>query len=152
MMGISLSRPPVSVRRYTPNIISILSVLFLLGVVVWLYFAMRITSRLGLVGAVAASLARPSYVTAVDLSWHAPSATALNNLTDVIGSVGVYGFIYNNTALGAGEYGTYDWCNMPHVRTTEYQKPPAEYRLKYVEVVSAVGEVGCYRNCINKNG
>lgn len=85
--------------------------------------------------AIAASLARNCEAASIDLNWHAPSSSAINNLTQVIGGTGVYGFVYNSSAVPADEYGVYNWCNMPHVRATEYQKAPAEYKLQYVEVV-----------------
>lgn len=73
---------------------------------------------------------------AVDLSWHAPSSSWINNLTKVIEGSGVYGFIYNSSATPVEEYGGYNWCNMPHVRASEYVIPAAGYKLQYVEVVS----------------
>lgn len=86
--------------------------------------------------AVAASMARHGQAAStVDLSWHAPSATEINNLTQVIGGSGVYGFIFNSSNTPAREYGTYNWCNMPHVRATEYKTPSSEYQLQYVELV-----------------
>jgi 2-phosphoxylose phosphatase len=75
---------------------------------------------------------------AVDLNWYAPAQTDINNITDAFDSEGVYGFIFNTSDTPADEYGTYNWCNMPHVRKEEYVKPSADYTLKYVEVVSAL--------------
>lgn len=72
----------------------------------------------------------------VDLNWYAPNATTINDLSQAVGGEGVYGFIYGTSFTPANEYGTYNWCNMPHVRATEYQKPSSEYGLQYVEVVS----------------
>lgn len=72
---------------------------------------------------------------AVDLSWHAPSRSRVNNLTAALTDSGVYGFIFNSSVTPDDEYGTYNWCNMPHVRRAEYERAPAEYRLRYVEVV-----------------
>ncbi|OHF02449.1 hypothetical protein CORC01_02144 [Colletotrichum orchidophilum] len=71
----------------------------------------------------------------VDLSWHAPSQTEVNNLTAVINGKGVWGFIYDTSETPDDRYGQYNWCNMPHVRKTEYVKPSEEYELKYVELV-----------------
>jgi hypothetical protein len=75
---------------------------------------------------------------AIDLSWHAPAQTLINNLTNVVSAQGVYGFIYNTSTTPDEQYGTYNWCNMPHVRKTEYVKPPADYALQYVELVSTL--------------
>lgn len=74
----------------------------------------------------------------VDLGWYAPSQTLVNNLTNVVSNstTGVYGFIYNSSQTSDEEYGTYNWCNMPHVRATEYIVPEDEYELVYVELVS----------------
>ncbi|KAH6640052.1 histidine acid phosphatase [Truncatella angustata] len=72
---------------------------------------------------------------AVDLDWHAPTQTDVNNITTAFGGNGVYGFIFNSSNTPVDKYGTYNWCNMPHVRKTEYIKPSADYSLKYVEVI-----------------
>ena len=78
-------------------------------------------------------------------TWFGPNATSINNLTQVIGGSGVYGFIYNSSRTPDSEYGTYNWCNMPHVRAKEYVKPADEFELQYVEVVSnATITVGGY--------
>ena len=75
---------------------------------------------------------------AVDLGWYAPSQTVVNNLTNVVSdsTSGVYGFIYDSSHTPDEAYGTYNWCNMPHVRASEYKVPPDEYELVYVELVS----------------
>ena len=97
---------------------------------------MRSNPSMAFMAAVAASLARHgTAASTVDLGWHAPSATEINNLTQVIDGSGVYGFIFNSSNTPPHEYGTYNWCNMPHVRATEYKKPSSEYQLQYVEVV-----------------
>ncbi|KAI5855541.1 phosphoglycerate mutase-like protein [Durotheca rogersii] len=71
----------------------------------------------------------------IDLGWYPPSGTSINNLTAALNGQGVYGFIFNTSDTPDEQYGTYNWCNMPHVRRSEYVKPPAEYELKYVEVI-----------------
>lgn len=83
------------------------------------------------------SMAAPS----VDLGWYPPNATVINNLTNVLDATGVYGFVYNNSYPTDVPYGTYDWCNMPHVRKEEYEKPSNEYKLKYVELVSFIAGI-----------
>lgn len=99
---------------------------------------MRSNPRIGFMVAIAASLARHGKAASTaDLGWYAPNATDINNLTTVIGGEGVYGFIYNSSNTPVDEYGIYNWCNMPHVRATEYKKPASEYKLQYVEVVSS---------------
>jgi hypothetical protein len=100
---------------------------------------MRSNPRNAFMAAIGASFARHGKAQAtVDLSWHAPNATAINDLSQVIAGSGVYGFIYNSSTTPTDAYGTYNWCNMPHVRATEYKKPSSEYKLQYVEVVSHI--------------
>jgi acid phosphatase len=86
--------------------------------------------------AVATSLARHGGTATIDLSWYPPNATSINNLTQVIAGSDIYRWVYNNSQVPAEEYGIYNWCNMPHVRKTEYKVPSSEYKLQYVEVVS----------------
>lgn len=72
----------------------------------------------------------------VDLGWHAPNQTRINNLSSVINGSGIYDFIFNSSTDPIGiTYGDYNWCNMPHVRAQEYVTPSAEYELAYVEVI-----------------
>ncbi|KAI0184050.1 histidine phosphatase superfamily [Xylaria flabelliformis] len=71
----------------------------------------------------------------VDLGWYPPRATSINNLTTALHGDGVYGFIFNSSHTPEGEYGIYNWCDMPHVRKTEYVKPGKGFELVYVEVI-----------------
>ncbi|MBE3049928.1 hypothetical protein IMZ48_47005 [Candidatus Bathyarchaeota archaeon] len=68
--------------------------------------------------------------------WHPPANSQINDLDSALNSDGVYGFIFDSSETPDEAYGTYNWCNMPHVRATEYIKPPPEYELQYVELVS----------------
>ncbi|KAI8956569.1 phosphoglycerate mutase-like protein [Daldinia sp. FL1419] len=70
----------------------------------------------------------------VDLGWYPPSNTSINNLTAALRGDGVYGFVFNTSDTPGAQYGIYNWCNMPHVRKTEYVKPGRGYQLRYVEV------------------
>lgn len=71
----------------------------------------------------------------VDLGWHAPKKSWINDLGQVLNGTGTFGFVFNSSQLPvATPYGTYNWCNMPHVRRQEYPKPTVEYELLYVEV------------------
>jgi acid phosphatase len=71
----------------------------------------------------------------VDLGWHAPKKSWINNLEKVLNGSGTNGFVFSGSQLPAGTpYGTYNWCNMPHVRSDEYLRASAEYKLQYVEV------------------
>ncbi|KAL5427907.1 hypothetical protein PMIN04_001109 [Paraphaeosphaeria minitans] len=72
----------------------------------------------------------------IDPSWHPPKKTWINDLGQVLNSTGTHGFYFNGSALPASSsYGTYNWCNMPHVRREEYPKASEEYALEYVEVI-----------------
>ncbi|KAM3084374.1 hypothetical protein ACMFMG_001520 [Clarireedia jacksonii] len=72
----------------------------------------------------------------IDLKWYPPKSTAINDLGQVMAEEGVYGFIYDCSQTTNGTaYGTYNWCNMPHVRSQEYVTPPEDYKLRYVEVI-----------------
>ncbi|KAJ9143367.1 Phosphoglycerate mutase-like protein [Pleurostoma richardsiae] len=122
-----------------PRLLVILSALFLLQLAV---LALSLWSRSRPVPRLAASFVPPTPPSSsttmslsVDLSWHAPAQTFINNLTSVINGQGVYGFIYNTSDTPGSEYGTYNWCNMPHVRKTEYVKPSSDYELAYVELI-----------------
>jgi hypothetical protein len=73
--------------------------------------------------------------TTVDLRWHAPKKSWINDLKRVLNGTGTNGFVFNSSQLPQGvQYGTYNWCNMPHVRAQEYPKASEEYQLVYVEV------------------
>lgn len=99
---------------------------------------MRSNPRNAFMAAVTASLGRHANGQTVDISWHAPNATAINDLAQVIAGSGVHGFIYNSSSMSDSAYGNYNWCNMPHVRATEYKKPASEFVLQYVEVVRLI--------------
>jgi hypothetical protein len=73
--------------------------------------------------------------TNADVEWHPPNATSINNLTTTINGAGTYGFIFNSSVIPDGDYGVYNFCNMPHVRRKEYKRPDDGFELKYVEVV-----------------
>ncbi len=101
---------------------------------------MRTYPRINFIALVAASLARHGKAgTTIDLSWHAPISTVINNLSKVVEGDNIYGWIYDSSTTDNSEYGVYNWCNMPHVRKTEYPKPSLGYNLQYVEVVRSLG-------------
>lgn len=71
----------------------------------------------------------------IDLGWHAPKKSWINDLGQVLNGTGTNGFLFNASQLPAGTpYGTYNWCNMPHVRSQEYPRASKDYKLQYVEV------------------
>lgn len=72
----------------------------------------------------------------VDASWYPPVSNNVNNLDQTIDGHGTYGFMFDSSILPPEtEYGTYNWCNMPHVRATEYPRVNSSYELQYVEVI-----------------
>lgn len=82
-----------------------------------------------------ASIATSVSATEVDLGWYPPKKSWINNLDQILNGTGTNGFIFNSSQLPAGVgYGTYNWCNMPHVRKEEYVKADDKFELAYVEV------------------
>ncbi|KAF8885002.1 histidine phosphatase [Infundibulicybe gibba] len=63
-----------------------------------------------------------------------PKSTQINNLTQVLSGSGAPG-IFDSSTTPLKDYGEYNWCNMPHVRTQEYKSPAKEFTLEYVEVI-----------------
>lgn len=73
---------------------------------------------------------------AVSSGWHPPNATNTNDLKFAVSGDGTNGFIYDSSSTPDGEYGIYNYCNMPHVRAREYVIPDQKsYKLEYVEVI-----------------
>ncbi|KAF1913936.1 histidine acid phosphatase-like protein [Ampelomyces quisqualis] len=73
---------------------------------------------------------------AIDLKWHAPRKSWINDLSQVMNGTGTHGFIFNSSQNPAGTpYGAYNWCNMPHVRAQEYPRASESFELVYVEVI-----------------
>jgi acid phosphatase len=58
--------------------------------------------------------------TSAKVVHYPPTLSNLNNLTFVLNGSGVPG-IFNSSVTPEKEYGIYNWCNMPHVRTQEYK-------------------------------
>ncbi|SCZ98493.1 BZ3500_MvSof-1268-A1-R1_Chr3-1g05420 [Microbotryum saponariae] len=79
---------------------------------------------------VALAQAGPSY----SAPYFLPSIDSNANLTTVFSATGAPG-IFNSSTTPDNIYGTYNWCNMPHARKTEYVKPGNGWSLQYVEVV-----------------
>lgn len=63
----------------------------------------------------------------------------LNNITDLDlvfnNDLKTNGGIYNGSYVSKDAYGTYNFCNMPHVRKLEYLVPESGLELQYVEVI-----------------
>ncbi|KAL1612683.1 hypothetical protein SLS60_000912 [Paraconiothyrium brasiliense] len=50
----------------------------------------------------------------IDLSWHPPRKTWINDLDHILNGTGTHGFYFNGSALPSTvPYGSYNWCNMP---------------------------------------
>lgn len=81
------------------------------------------------------SVLASQYSEALDVSWYPPKSTEINDLDGLLNRTGVYGFIFDSSKTPDQDYGTYNWCNMPHVRKMEYKIPSREYTLQYIEVV-----------------
>ncbi|KAM4059298.1 Histidine acid phosphatase family protein [Hirsutella rhossiliensis] len=90
---------------------------------------------LGSASAAAAVAQSPVTSAGADIKWHAPSQTSVSNLTEALHGSGVFGFIFNSSATPDDEYGIYNWCNMPHVRRSEYLQPKPEFELRFVELI-----------------
>ncbi|KAH6620277.1 histidine acid phosphatase-like protein [Boeremia exigua] len=72
----------------------------------------------------------------VDVGWHAPRKSWINDLDQVLNGTGTHGLVFNSSQLPDGTaYGAYNWCNMPHVRVQEYPRVGEGFELKYVEVI-----------------
>lgn len=85
---------------------------------------------------VAATAAAAAAATFIGPGWLPPNATSTNNLAFAVSGPGTNGFIYDSSSTPDAAYGAYNYCNMPHVRVTEYVVPDQDvYRLEYVEVV-----------------
>ena len=54
------------------------------------------------------------------LVHYPPKVTNINNFTFVMQGTGAPGIFYSSYTPPQ-QYGEYNWCNMPHVRTTEYK-------------------------------
>jgi hypothetical protein len=52
--------------------------------------------------------------------YYPPKSTHINNLTYVMQGTGAPG-IFNSSITPDKKYGEYNWCSMPHVRSTEYK-------------------------------
>ncbi|KAK4051512.1 hypothetical protein OIO90_004726 [Microbotryomycetes sp. JL221] len=61
-------------------------------------------------------------------------SSPINNLTVVLTGTGTNGQLWQPDTVDDKRYGTYNYCNMPHVRAKEYQVPKG-FKLKYVEVI-----------------
>ncbi|CAG8973693.1 hypothetical protein HYALB_00006963 [Hymenoscyphus albidus] len=121
--------------HWTLKLIPIVGIIFLFLFLRGETSSMYSETQTGFLAALAGGIVQSGRNASVDLNWYAPKATAINNLTQVMGGSGVYGFIYNSSVTPAERYGDYNWCNMPHVRATEYKRALPEYSLQYVEVI-----------------
>ena len=66
----------------------------------------------------------------VEREWYPPRESSLSFFGGIPSSV----INVSDIALDT-EYGAHNWCNEPHVRALEYDKPASRYKLQYVEVM-----------------
>lgn len=72
----------------------------------------------------------------IDAQWHKPANYWDTDLDKTVDAEGTYNFIFNSSSDPQGvKYGDYNYCNMPHVRRSEYKIPDREYKLEFVEVI-----------------
>lgn len=82
--------------------------------------SMLVRLRLGTAAVLLASfLGLVSDATAAVIHYP-PTASNINNLTFVLSGSGSPG-IFDSSSTPDKQYGEYNWCNMPHVRTREYK-------------------------------
>ncbi|KAG6867355.1 hypothetical protein C0993_003853, partial [Termitomyces sp. T159_Od127] len=75
-----------------------------------------------------------SLIEAATVTHFPPQSSNINNLTFVLNGSGAPG-IFDSSTTPNKDYGEYNWCNMPHVRTREYKAPSRDFALEYVEVI-----------------
>jgi len=81
--------------------------------------------------------AEMAFENTMGMDWYPPKTTPISNLSAVVNGTGVFGFSFDGSRPGSNDYyGGYNYCNMPHVNQQSYVKPPGDYVLEYVEVVS----------------
>lgn len=131
----------MAARRWPPRLWTSSSTVPLvasLGIIAVIYLAGAMSSWAYPAAALAAlSYMRPAPVAAqdVDVQWYPSSQTRVNDLAGVLEGSGVWDFVFNSSVTPDGRYGVYNWCNMPHVRSSEYVKARDGFTLQYVEVV-----------------
>lgn len=97
---------PLIVQQLLPSYkVLLLSLLLLFGMQAGLSVMMRFFHRpitfMSLVPFVQVAFSQSTNVS-VDLSWHAPLSSSLNNLNSVINGSGIDGFIFNSSTLPPG--------------------------------------------------
>lgn len=66
---------------------------------------------------------------------YSPPDVDIGNLDKIFSTLLRIKGVYNSSFVCDKDYGIYNYCNMPHVRSSEYVVPSSEYILKYVEVI-----------------
>ncbi|KAJ7597581.1 histidine phosphatase [Mycena floridula] len=89
---------------------------------------------LSFVVASAAVVHYPPVVASAAVVHYPPLSSNINNLTFALNGLGSPG-IFNSSVTPSKEYGTYNWCNMPHVTSKFTKVPSADYTLEYVEII-----------------
>ncbi|CDK28637.1 unnamed protein product [Kuraishia capsulata CBS 1993] len=77
-----------------------------------------------------------TYDTSTYKHFYEPKDSPFSDLDTVFNkSSGTNGGFYNTSHVADSKYGAYNFCNMPHVRSTEYPTPNSSYTLEYVELM-----------------
>lgn len=73
---------------------------------------------------------------ATSVTHNPPIANQYSNLSAVFDNSSLTNNgVYNGSYVADSEYGVYNFCNMPHVRASEYATPELGFELQYVEVI-----------------
>lgn len=95
-----------AVQRLVPSLkLLFLSLLFLSTLQIGLATAMRfyhVPPALLSMAVFSKGINAANNTTSVDLSWHPPVSSNINNLNTAINGSGIYGFIFNSSILPAG--------------------------------------------------
>lgn len=138
-------RFPVVASRLPYSILSFLAASISFGILFWI---LQFTLAPSLLDSAVPSLPSTFQINALssggaDPRWHAPAKSDINDLARALDGDGPMARkVVPKTSAGASEqpegwqYGEYNYCNMPHVRTEEYvRKEENEWELLYVEVI-----------------
>ena len=85
----------------------------------------------------------------IDSGWHAPSSSWITDLTAVINGTGVHKYVFNSSSLpDSVPYGTYNWCNMACIVSTQVEKYTANLPSVSTGTISKCFEVQLNASCV----
>jgi hypothetical protein len=108
----------------------------ILSVILYSFLFYQLSVRVSESALLSSATPQKFFTETIDNAWYPPNATWITDLSAVVNGTGVHGFIFDDSYPTNVAYGGYNWCNMPHVRQSEYVIPSSEYELEYVELVS----------------